>query len=85
VVTDAAHYVGLAIANTVTMLSLEAAVVGGGVTEALGKPFVKLVEASYRQHVFPGELADCPIVASTLGDDAGVIGAAWLARDRLVV
>lgn len=85
VIADAAHYIGIAIANNVTMLSLEAAVLGGGVTEALGKPFVKLVEASFKEHVFPAELADCPIVASTLGDDAGVIGAAWLARDRLSV
>lgn len=83
VITEAARYVGIAIANTMTLLSIEAAVLGGGVTEAIGKPFAKLVEKAYRQHVFPPELADCPIIASTLGDDAGVIGAAWLARDRL--
>ncbi len=83
VIADAAHYIGVAIANTVTMLSLEAAVVGGGVTEALGKPFVQMIEQSYRKHVFPSELAQCPIVASILGDTAGVIGAAWLARDLL--
>jgi len=83
IVTEAARVIGIAIANTVTLLSLEAAVLGGGVTEALGKPFAKLVEKSFRQHVFPPDLADCPIVASTLGDDAGVIGAAWLARDEL--
>ncbi len=83
VITEAARVIGIAIANTITLLSLEAAVLGGGVTEALGKPFAKLVEKSFREHVFPANLGDCPIVASTLGDDAGVIGAAWLARDVL--
>ncbi len=78
-----AEYVGIAIANTLTLLSLPCAVVGGGVTEALGEDWLKWVRKSFKTHVFPHELDDCPILASELGDDAGVVGAADLARRRL--
>lgn len=83
VLRDAAHYVGIAIANTLTLLSLPCAVVGGGVTEALGESWLDLVRESFKTHVFPPELAKCKILASELGDDAGVVGAAELARLRL--
>jgi glucokinase len=78
-----AHYVGVAIANTITLLSLPCAVVGGGLVEALGDVYVDLVRQSFNDHVFPPILKKCAIVASTLGDDAGVVGAADLARTRL--
>lgn len=79
VVSEAARLTGIAIANAVTLLSLPAVVVGGGVTEALKKPFVDMVRASFEQHVFPPDLRKCKILQSSLGDDAGVIGAALLA------
>jgi len=83
IVTDAARYVGMAIANVVTLLSLPCVVVGGGATEALGKPWMKLVREHYEQHVFPDKLKTIKIVASELEDNAGPIGAALLAADRL--
>ncbi|MCC5829694.1 MAG: ROK family protein [Phycisphaeraceae bacterium] len=79
-----AGYLGIAIANTVTMLSLSAVVVGGGVTEALGKPFVEWVRSGFLEAVFPDELRDVSIVAGTLGDDSGVVGAALMARDMVL-
>lgn len=83
VVGQAAEYVGIAIANTVTLLSLPCVVVGGGVTEALKQPWIDLIRASFEQHVFPADLKKCKIVASRLGDDAGVVGAALLAQRTL--
>ncbi|QDU33465.1 Glucokinase [Poriferisphaera corsica] len=82
VLQDAAKYVGIAIANTVTMLSLPHVVVGGGLTEALGKPWIKMVNEQYKKYVFPHG-HDCKVVASELGDDAGIIGAGLLACERL--
>ncbi|WP_428386388.1 ROK family protein [Mucisphaera sp.] len=81
VVSHAAEIVGISIANTVTLLSLPQVVVGGGVTEALGNAWMKRITDAFERHVFPHELRDCKIMASKLGDDAGVIGAALLARD----
>jgi glucokinase len=83
IITDAARYVGMAIANAVTLLSLPCVVVGGGATEALGKPWMKLIRASFDKHVFPSALKDIEIVPSALEDNAGPIGAALLAAERL--
>lgn len=83
VLRQAAHYVGVAIANYVTVMSLPCVVVGGGLTEALGKRWVEWVRESFEAYVFPPELRACKIVAGKLGDDAGVLGAAALARGRV--
>lgn len=83
IVEDAARYIGMAIANAVTLMSLPCIVLGGGASEALGKPWLKLVRASFEQHVFPDKLKDTKIVLSELEDNAGPIGAALLAADTL--
>jgi len=83
VIGQAAHYIGASIANTVTLLSLPCVVVGGGLTEALQAEWIKLIRDVFEEYVFPPELSKCKIVASELGDDAGTIGAALLAKQRL--
>lgn len=83
IIADAARFVGMAIANAVTLLSLPCVVVGGGATEALGKPWMKQVRENFEQHVFPDKLKKIKIVASELQDNAGPIGAALLAAERL--
>jgi glucokinase len=84
VVDDAADLLGLAIANAVTLLSVRGVVLGGGVTDALGKPFVERVRESFEWHVFPTTLRKCRVVAAELGDSAGIVGAAALARVHIV-
>lgn len=84
VIGDAASYIGIAIANAVTLLSLPCVVVGGGATEALGKPWMKRIRTAFEKQVFPAQLRDTVIVASELKDNAGPIGAALLAWERLV-
>ena len=79
VVKQAARHVGMTIANVVTLLSLPCVVVGGGATEAFGEAWMRWITESFRQCVFPAELADCKLIASQLGDDAGPMGAAMLA------
>ncbi|MEM6458510.1 MAG: ROK family protein [Planctomycetota bacterium] len=81
VVQRAATYVGMAIANTVTLLSLPCVVVGGGATEAMGKRWMGWIRDSFERYVFPDELRGCRVVASELGDDAGLLGAALLAAE----
>lgn len=84
VVRQAAQFVGAAIANTVTTLSLGCVVIGGGLTDSLGKTWIAMVRQAFDQSVFPAELKHCRLVASRLGEDAGTIGAAMLAQDRLL-
>jgi predicted NBD/HSP70 family sugar kinase len=56
-------------------------ILGGGVTEALGKPWLHRVRESMEQNVFPSSLQKCQVLKSELGDDAGLLGAAMLARE----
>ena len=83
VVDASAELLGLTIANLITVMSLQTVVLGGGVSEALGKPYLYRVRESFERVVFPQTLQRCEIVPSQLGDDAGMLGAALLARETL--
>lgn len=78
VVDRSAELLGGAIANLVTVLSIDCVVLGGGVTEALGEPYVARVRKGFERSVFPPSLRRIDFVASTLNDDAGMLGAAML-------
>jgi glucokinase len=82
VVDDAACIIGVAIANAVTLLSLERVVLGGGLTEACGKAFVDRVSEQARGLIFPKIAQKVDIVASKLEDAAGIFGAAMMAQER---
>jgi glucokinase len=82
VVDAAADLLGVSIANYVTMLSLPLVVLGGGLTEAIGSPFVQRVERSVRKYAFPDRCKAVKVVASKLRDNAGVFGAALIAKER---
>ena len=66
-----------------TLLSLRTVVLGGGVSEAMGKVWLGRIRESFERHVFPASLRRCDIVLGTLGDDAGILGAAMLAREGI--
>ncbi len=83
VLKQSATYVGTAAANAVTLLSLPCVVIGGGMASALGRPYLEWVRTAFMERVFPRQLRRCKVVLSKLGDDAGVVGAALLARERL--
>jgi glucokinase len=82
VVDEAAELLGISIANVVTLLSIDHVVLGGGLTEAIGKPFVEAVEKSARKFAFPDICKKVDVVASKLEDQAGVFGAAMIAVER---
>lgn len=83
VIDDAAVLLGDQIGSVVTLLSLEKVVIGGGLTEAIGEPFVKLVRDSTQDIAFPAVCKGVEVVASALQDNAGLLGAAMIAMDRL--
>ncbi len=80
VIDEAADLLGISIANWVTVLSLDLVIVGGGVAEALGAPFLKRVRSSFEKDVFPARCRKARLVLTQLEDDAGLLGAALLAR-----
>lgn len=79
VVDRAAHLLGVAIANWVTVLALERVIIGGGVTEEFGNLLLKKMRTSFEEHVFPERCKTCKVVMTELKADAGLLGAALLA------
>lgn len=84
VIDEVAEFLGASIASIVTLLSLPTVILGGGLTEALGEPFVKRVKQSIDHYVFPEELRCVKVLATKLEDNAGLLGAALLAKDRKI-
>jgi glucokinase len=82
VVDESADLMGIAIAHSVTVLSLPLVILGGGLTEALGDAYVKRVQASVRAASFPERCKSVKVVATKLEDDAGLLGAALMAREE---
>jgi len=86
VVNETADYLGRGVSNVVTVLGLERVVLGGGLTEAMGGGFVERVERSCKEHVFPSKLAErLEVRATELEDDAGLLGAAFMAAESVGV
>lgn len=83
VVDESARLLGTEIAGVVSLLSLPSVVLGGGLTEALGEPYIRNVRKAVREEVFPADLKKVQVVGTTLRDTAGIIGAALLARENL--
>ncbi len=76
------HFLGMAVADLINVLNLSMVVIGG----AMGaRPLLiaGIIEEAHRRAFAPA-LADCQIVASQLGEEAGVIGAALLASQALM-
>jgi glucokinase len=83
VVNRGAYLLGVAIANWITVLSLDTVVIGGGIAEALGAPYLDRVREAFRQNVFPKRCQDARLVMTELHADAGLLGAALLAREAI--
>jgi glucokinase len=83
VIHRAAELLGIAIANWVTVLAPGRVVIGGGVTESLGQPFIDRIRISFERDVFPARSRACELVMTELAGDAGLLGAAMLARDHV--
>jgi len=83
VVHKAAAYAGLGIGSLVNVLNPEVIVLGGGVIEALGTEIIGLIESSTRDTAFEYSFRGVRVVRASLGDDAGITGAAILARERV--
>jgi glucokinase len=80
VVEGAAEYIGIGIANLVNILSPEVVVLGGGVIEALADEMMSVIVETAQDYAMPGTMKGVEIIASKLGDQAGITGAAVLAR-----
>ncbi len=78
VLDQASRYLGLALANAVILTGPEAVIVGGGLAgagEIILDPLEKYMDAC----LGPWQIKPLPVLTAQLGNDAGFIGAAYLA------
>ena len=76
------HFLGIGIANLINIFNPEMIVIGGGVKDAWPL-FIEAAREEIKKRAFEYPAARTQIVPSVLGDDAGMIGAAALAFQKL--
>jgi glucokinase len=82
-VSQSATYVGYAVANLLNIFNPEVVVIGGGVVEAIGEPYVKIVRDTASKNVFEISRRNVRIVEAERGDDSAALGAVVLAWDSI--
>ncbi|HXG92557.1 MAG TPA: ROK family protein [Blastocatellia bacterium] len=83
IINRAAKFIGVGLGSLVNVLAPEVVVLGGGVIEAMDDGFIERIARSMRKIAFDVNVKDLRIARAELGDDAGVIGAAMLAREAV--
>src|SRR5262249_28137808 len=83
-VQRAAHFLGIGLGGLINVFGPEIVLVGGGVAEALGDPYLDLVRNGARSRALADRQGRIRIDRAALGDDAGILGAALLAREKFV-
>jgi glucokinase len=80
VIEEAAEYTGIAVASLMNIFNPQVVVLGGGVIDALSDEMMAIIVETAKDYALSGTSKGVEIVASKEGDDAGIIGAAVLAR-----
>jgi glucokinase len=80
IVEEAAEYTGIAVANLINLMNPQVVVLGGGVIDALGEDMMAVVLETAKDYSLSAASKGVDILASKIGDDAGIVGAAVLAR-----
>ena len=83
VVEDAAQYIGIAVSNLANLFNPDVIVLGGGVIAALEDEMFSIITEVAYDYMMPGVDKGLDIIASKLGDDAGITGGAVLVRQQL--
>ncbi|WP_070120670.1 ROK family glucokinase [Bacillus marinisedimentorum] len=81
VVDEVMFHLGLALANLANAINPSKIVIGGGVSKA-GAALIDPLEKHFKRFALPRVYEGAEIAAATLGNDAGVIGGAFLAKNR---
>lgn len=83
VVEEAAEYTGIAVANLINILNPDTIVLGGGVIEQMEDQMMAIIVETAHDYALDGTAEGIEIIASKLGDNAGITGGAVLARRNL--
>lgn len=77
-ISQAAHFLGLGLANIINLFNPDLIVLGGGVMQ-IGPPIWQGLRQSVERHALAAPLAHAQIVPAALGQRAGLLGAIALA------
>lgn len=83
VIEQAAEYTGIAVGNLINLFNPEVIVLGGGIIEQLEHEMIPIIDKVARGHALPGTANGIDIMATRLGDNAGITGGAVLAANSL--
>jgi glucokinase len=78
----AGYYLGIGLGIAINLLNPEMILLGGGVMES-GDLILPPALAEARRRSYKASLACCSILKASLGNDAGLMGAAAFARDHI--
>jgi len=84
IIDEACHYIGIGAANLINVLNPQAVILGGGLIEALGNRLLPRIAKAAFAHTIAASDERVNILDSGLGDDAGILGGALAARQRMV-
>jgi glucokinase len=84
IVRRAAKAIGIGVRSMANVLGPEVVVLGGGVIEAMPDEFIERIARFARKEAVGFNADELKIVRAELGDDAGVIGAALLAKEQFM-
>lgn len=79
--TSAAHYLAAGLSSAINFYNPPLIIVGGGLVEAIDL-FFSIAATHGRAGALPTTRSDVKIVKAALGDNAGIVGAAYLTRPR---
>ncbi|MFK9093285.1 ROK family glucokinase [Bacillus salipaludis] len=82
ILEEVSFHLGFVLANIANTLNPEKIVLGGGVSKA-GKVLLDAVNEKFAKFAFSAVRDSTELALATLGNDAGVLGAAWLIKNKL--
>ncbi len=80
ILKDTGHYLGIGIANLINLFNPELLILGGGVMQA-GELIMNSLRETLKERVFSMPAEAVKIVFASLGNEAGMTGAAKIAMD----
>ena len=83
IIDEAGYYIGIGLANLITLFDPEAIILGGGVGWGARDLLLPALGRSLQQHLNYWAARETPIKPTTLGDYAGLLGAAHAALSSL--
>jgi glucokinase len=80
IIEEAAEYTGIAVGNVINLFNPEVVVLGGGLIDALEDEMLAIIVETARDYALCGTGRGVEIMASKVGDDAGILGGAVLVQ-----